>query len=108
MLSAAAITKAFRQQSLLVHPDKNPAAEAEEAFKRLQAAYAALKEEQASGAAVSTAWADHRAPARGGAGGYYSDYGRPSYGDGHDANCNSSPRGAAGAARARGANWHYA
>lgn len=30
------ITKAFRQQSLLVHPDKNSAPEAEEAFKRLQ------------------------------------------------------------------------
>ena len=41
----AEVTKAFRQQSLLVHPDKNGAHEAEEAFKKLQAAYAALKEE---------------------------------------------------------------
>ena len=43
------VTKAFRQQSLLVHPDKNSAAEAEEAFKRVHAAYIALKEEVAQG-----------------------------------------------------------
>ena len=43
------VTKAFRQQSLLVHPDKNSAPEAEEAFKRVHAAYIALKEEVAQG-----------------------------------------------------------
>ena len=43
------VTKAFRQQSLLVHPDKNSAAQAEEAFKRVHAAYIALKEEVAQG-----------------------------------------------------------
>ena len=44
-LTTAEVTKAFRQQSLLVHPDKNSAADAEEAFKKLQHAYAQLKEE---------------------------------------------------------------
>jgi len=43
--TTAEVTKAFRQQSLLVHPDKNASANAEEGFKKLQAAYAALKEE---------------------------------------------------------------
>ena len=44
-LTTAEITKAFRRQSLLVHPDKNSDPKAEEGFKKLQAAYAALKEE---------------------------------------------------------------
>ena len=44
-MTTAEITKAFRQQSLLVHPDKNSDPKAEEGFKKLQAAYAALKEE---------------------------------------------------------------
>ena len=35
-LTAKDITKLFRQQSLLIHPDKNSAPEAEEAFKKLQ------------------------------------------------------------------------
>ena len=48
-LTTGEVTKAFRQQSLLVHPDKNSAAHAEDAFKRLQAAYAALKEEAQRG-----------------------------------------------------------
>lgn len=37
------VTRAFRKQSLLVHPDKNAAPEALEAFKRLQAACDALR-----------------------------------------------------------------
>ena len=49
------VTKAFRQQSLLVHPDKNSAPEAEEAFKRVHAAYIALKEEVAQGRAAGAA-----------------------------------------------------
>jgi hypothetical protein len=44
-LTTTGVTKAFRQQSLLVHPDKNAAPNADEGFKRLQAAYALLKEE---------------------------------------------------------------
>ena len=46
--TAAAATKAFRTQSLLVHPDKCPAPEAEEAFKRVHAAYVAMKEQAAT------------------------------------------------------------
>lgn len=41
-LDVKEITKLFRQQSLLVHPDKNPASEAEEAFKKLKLAYEEL------------------------------------------------------------------
>ena len=37
--SGAEITKAFRQQSLLVHPDKNPIEGASAAFKALTQAY---------------------------------------------------------------------
>ena len=42
-LTAAKVTTAFRKQSLLVHPDKNPDPRAEEAFKRLLKAYEVLK-----------------------------------------------------------------
>lgn len=48
-LTAGEVTHAFRRQSLLVHPDKNPTASerASEAFKRLQAAHGALKADPA-------------------------------------------------------------
>ena len=49
MLTTAMVTKAYKHQSLLVHPDKNTAAGAEDAFKRLGAAHLALKEEVAKG-----------------------------------------------------------
>jgi len=45
LLDAKQVTKIFRQQSLLVHPDKNSAPEAEEAFKKLKTAYETMKEE---------------------------------------------------------------
>jgi hypothetical protein len=41
--TANVLTKAFRQQCLLVHPDKNPDSRAAEAFKRLQSANDALR-----------------------------------------------------------------
>jgi hypothetical protein len=41
-IQSSQLTKAFRQQSLLVHPDKNAAPNAEEGFKKLQAACSAL------------------------------------------------------------------
>ena len=48
-LTTGEVTKAFRKQSLLVHPDKNSDPRAEEGFKKLQAAYSQLKEEVARG-----------------------------------------------------------
>jgi len=54
-IQSSQLTKAFRQQSLLVHPDKNAAPNAEEGFKKLQAAYASLKEEMGRARSASTA-----------------------------------------------------
>lgn len=39
------IKKAYRKKSLKVHPDKNKAASAEPAFKRLSQAYACLSDD---------------------------------------------------------------
>ena len=47
-LSAAHVTKAFRTQSLLVHPDKNSDHRAPEAFRRVQCSSEALLKEQPS------------------------------------------------------------
>lgn len=60
--SVGEITRAFRQQSLLVHPDKNRAPDAEEAFKKVHAAYVALKDEVARGGARS--WEPPPPPSR--------------------------------------------
>lgn len=41
----AEIKKAYKKKSLKVHPDKNKAPEAQEAFKRLSQAYVTLSDE---------------------------------------------------------------
>lgn len=43
-LSVAEVTKAFRRQSLLVHPDKNESPDAAKAFVKLNEAYTALRD----------------------------------------------------------------
>ena len=43
-VTEGAIAKAFRKRSLAVHPDKNPSAEAKEAFDKLSDANRALKD----------------------------------------------------------------
>ena len=43
--SEADIKKAYKKKSLKVHPDKNKAPEAQEAFKRLSQAYVTLSDE---------------------------------------------------------------
>ena len=43
--SEAEIKKAYKKKSLKVHPDKNKAPEAEQAFKRLSQAYVTLSDE---------------------------------------------------------------
>ena len=43
--SETEIKKAYRMKSLKVHPDKNKAPEAQEAFKRLSQAYVTLSDE---------------------------------------------------------------
>ena len=43
VLTEGQITKAFRQQSLLIHPDKNDDVDAAEAFRRVQSACEALR-----------------------------------------------------------------
>jgi hypothetical protein len=45
-LDKSTIKKAFRQKSLLVHPDKNPSPEADSAFKLAQSAYYCLIDEK--------------------------------------------------------------
>src|SRR5262245_47996618 len=54
--SRPAVDEAYRRQAKTWHPDRNPDAEAEDRFKRLNAAYAALRD-PASGQAYD----DYRA-----------------------------------------------
>jgi hypothetical protein len=118
-LTTAAVTKAFRQQSLLVHPDKNSASDAEEGFKKLQAAYALLKEQARTGggdtyvpapAAPAYPAPSGRAGGTGGSGGsssYKTSFGTGFHGgysaDGYGAGGNSSSScGGAGSGGASG------
>lgn len=45
-VDASTLKKAYRKLSMKVHPDKNPAPGAEEAFQMLQKAYAILEDDQ--------------------------------------------------------------
>ena len=72
VITSASVTSAFRQQSLLVHPDKNQDGRAAEAFLRLQAAHDALRSQgyvAASPNCASAVWAQPSATTRT----YYDD-----------------------------------
>ena len=85
------VTKAFRQASLLVHPDKNGSARAQEGFQKLQEAYSALKEEVGEGGPRpyyppgASASAAPRPYSSGGVGGAGHGYGGSSYYRSHHA-----------------------
>ena len=75
VLTISEVTKAFRQVSLLVHPDKNSSSTASDGFQRLQAAYSALKEEITAQGATR----NFSHPSRGAGAAGSSDYYRGAY-----------------------------